>query len=123
PDQQTFFGMAGYDGRAAEAALEQSVAVVDAQPTLGIVIRGMAVVAVPGQQRAYLLLEELQRRSTGRRRRLASSRRGRGDRKGQHDGGHKPWDEKHGGTFLDGLAGVPARAGRPCLPFLHSLQL
>ncbi len=60
-NQQAVLGVAGDDGRPAIAALEQAIAVVDAQPALGVGAGRMAVVAVVDQERPDFFLEELDR--------------------------------------------------------------
>jgi hypothetical protein len=59
PDQEALGGLAGDDGRAVVAPLEQAVAVVDPELALGVGLGGVAVVAVVDQERPDLLLEEL----------------------------------------------------------------
>ena len=61
-EEQALLGLAGDDGRPAVAALEQAVAVIDAQAALGVGVGGVAGVAVADQERPDLLLEERHRR-------------------------------------------------------------
>ena len=75
-----FSGWPGTTAGPLLAALDQAVAVIDAQAALGVGVGGMAVVAVVDQHRPDLLLEELHGRVVARGR-LVRRRRGRHGKK------------------------------------------
>jgi hypothetical protein len=70
-EQQAFFRLARNQRWSAAAAVDHAIAVVQAQAPLGVGVRGMAVVAIVGEQRPNFLFEEIDQSGIVARRRLA----------------------------------------------------